>query len=104
MPNLCKHGVDKWAACEVCHNDLMQAQDKPGVTELAELYSGNYGMNETRAQEILGDDIKLNGRIYKSDEGEVEFNMDDKYIYLDGRFTPEYLKALIWWMENKASE
>jgi len=25
-------------------------------------------------------------------------------IFIDGRFTPEYLKALVWWMENKGDK
>lgn len=95
MDNLCKHGEQRTAVCAACDAELIiearldkelkQAQARPGVTELAELYSGNYGMNEERAREILGDHPP---NICGS-------------IYLKGYFNLQYLSALVWWMENK---
>lgn len=57
-------------------------------------------MNEQMAREILGDAISSDCGLY--DLGiRIGWDKESDDITLDGSFTVEYLKAVIWWVENK---
>lgn len=60
-------------------------------------------MNEKKARELLkayiGPDDSLNGRgfIY------ISWRPGDGDVTIDGRVTAEELRAILWWVENKAA-
>jgi len=64
-------------------------------------------MNEQMARKILRDVIEDDNSLHDSDNYTVEWSpetQDNEDVSLDGVFEVEYLKALIWWMENKSEE
>lgn len=56
-------------------------------------------MNKEKALEILKDCIKPNGGLYHLG-WYMAWNIDDKDITLDGDFTLDELKAVVWYMEH----
>jgi hypothetical protein len=61
-------------------------------------------MTEARAREIL--DIAANvschpNGLYKDHGFSVEYIPGEKVIMLNGAFTAEELKAIVWWVRNK---
>lgn len=55
-------------------------------------------MDETKAKEILGTAIKPNGDLYCC--GTYIYYDKKLGLTLDGDFDLDYLKAVIWWIEN----
>lgn len=63
-------------------------------------------MNEDRARLILNawrGMIQEDGSLYSSG-AYLAWNLDDKEAVLDGRFTPEELEAIAFWMRLKGGQ
>lgn len=62
-------------------------------------------MNEEKARQILRGVIEDDNSLHDADNYTVKWSpegYDYEEINLDGVFEVEYLKALVWWMENKS--
>lgn len=57
-------------------------------------------MNEVEAREILSSEIGMDNSIRRG-HPQVVFNPGSLRVKLNGYFTSSYLKAIVWWMENK---
>ena len=59
-------------------------------------------MNEEKAREVLGDCVF--GVYCKGFSGAKHWFtlQENKTVSMEGNFTAEQLKAIAWWMENKA--
>ena len=60
------------------------------------------GMNEARAREILGEFVNKAGQLEYC--GEVYVSAWEaaelRHVSLDGSFSLDQLRAIVWWMEN----
>jgi len=57
-------------------------------------------MNETRAREILEDDILPDGSLSSGSNCHFEWEVGSERIVIDGSLAAEELEALAWWMRN----
>lgn len=57
-------------------------------------------MNKEKAEKTLSKAIKEGGHLYNI-YWYLDWEVGDHSASLDGRFTPEQLEAIAWWMRNK---
>ena len=65
-------------------------------------------MNEERAREILKDAIDDDRHLYVSSTHDPYVSwhagVNSLFVTLEGIYSLEYLRALVWWMENKGEK
>lgn len=56
--------------------------------------------HEQKAREVLASDIKKHNSLYNTSTF-ICWNVNSDDVLLDGRFSADYLEAVVWWMRNK---